>query len=420
MTKTLFDADRMTWDDAVGLTARSLETWGRSHRHWVIAWSGGKDSTTLLTVILFLITAGRIAAPDRLTVCYADTRMELPPLSMAAAVIIEQLRGMGIEVRVVMAPMDKRFFVYMLGRGVPPPNNNTFRWCTRQIKVEPMHAEIRRLVGEAGGSQVLVLTGVRQGESAIRDGRIAMSCGVNGAECGQGWYQEMAGEGFATLAPILHWRVCQVWDWLKVGPPVELPIAGASRVERAKRRAAAGPTHGFRTELLADAYGGEEAEEINARTGCVGCPLANQDTALDTVLKLPRWEFLMPLKGLRPIYRELREPGNRLRQPAGERRKDGTLAPNQCRMGPLTFEARRWALSRILDIQARCNAARPADLPPVDILNAEEVARITELIDAGTWPQKWTGDEPRADEPYHEGFADGDSQPLLLGIEDFQ
>jgi DNA sulfur modification protein DndC len=41
-----------------------------------------------------------------------------------------------------MAPLDKRFLVYILGRGVPPPNNNTLRWCTRQIKVDPMAAEL--------------------------------------------------------------------------------------------------------------------------------------------------------------------------------------------------------------------------------------------------------------------------------------
>lgn len=40
--------------------------------------------------------------------------------------------------------------------------------------------------------------------------------------------------------------------------------------------------------------------------------------------------------------------------------------------------------------------------PRVDMLNAEEVARIRELIAAGTWPQKWTGDEPTADEPFEE------------------
>lgn len=380
---TLFDDIRLGWDETVEMTVASIAAYGDRHATWCIAWSGGKDSTTLLTIVLWLLTTGRIAPPTRLIVCYADTRMELPPLAASAAVLIDQVRALGIEVRVVMAPMDKRYFVYMLGRGIPPPNNNTFRWCTRQIKVDPMQAEIRRVVTSAGGN-VLMLTGVRQGESAIRDGRIAMSCGRDGAECGQGWYQQMTGDGFATLAPIIHWRVCLVWEWLKCLAPT-------------KRYG------GWKTQMLADAYGGEDAEEVNARTGCVGCPLANQDTALDVVLKLPAWSFLSPLKELRGIYRELREPRNRLRQPGGESRKDGSTVNNQHRMGPLTMDSRRWALASILDIQNRCNVgAQKLGMPFVDILNTEEVSRINELIDANTWPQKWTGDEPVASEPYSE------------------
>lgn len=164
-----------------------------------------------------------------------------------------------------MAPLDKRFYVYILGRGVPPPNNNTLRWCTRQIKVDPMSTAIRRLIDEAGDT--LMLTGVRLGESAARDSRIALSCGRDGAECGQGWYQQMCGHRLAALAPIIHWRVCHIWDWLMFYAP-DQDYGGL-------------PTH-----IIADAYGGDEAQEINARTGCVGCPLASRDTALDTVLRL--------------------------------------------------------------------------------------------------------------------------------------
>ena len=377
---TLFEGARLAYDDAMQMTLDSLQAWGSNHPVWVIAWSGGKDSTTLLTVVLHLLSIGALERPRRLIVCYADTRMELPPLAHVARLLIQRLQEEGVEVQIVMAPLDKRFFVYMLGRGVPPPNNNTFRWCTRQIKVEPMADQIRNVVAAAGGD-VLMLTGVRQGESAIRDGRIAMSCGRDGAECGQGWYQQMSGDGFATLAPLLHWRVCNVWDWLKEFSPR--------------------PDYGkWPTALLADAYGGEEAEEINARTGCVGCPLANRDTALDTVLKIPTWSHLRPLKELRPLYRELRLPRHRLRQPGGERRKDGKLSSNQHRMGPLTLDARRYALRAVLDIQARCNADRSR--PGVDILNDEEEARILELIDEKTFPNKWTGNEPLATEPFIE------------------
>jgi hypothetical protein len=60
--------------------------WGYSaeHPHWGIAYSGGKDSSATLTLIMHLIKSGQIAAPRSLTVYYADTRMELLPLAIAA------------------------------------------------------------------------------------------------------------------------------------------------------------------------------------------------------------------------------------------------------------------------------------------------------------------------------------------------
>ena len=160
----LFGDRRLQMDDSIKLTVESLSLYGPRHDHWCVAWSGGKDSTALVTLLVHLIESGRVPRPKRLTVLYADTRMELLPLWISAAQIREQLQARGIEIRTVMAPLDKRFFVYMLGRGVPPPNNTTLRWCTRQIKIDPMVAELARI---AVDKQVLMLTGVRQGESAI-------------------------------------------------------------------------------------------------------------------------------------------------------------------------------------------------------------------------------------------------------------
>jgi DNA sulfur modification protein DndC len=394
-------AVRLRLDEALDLTVTSLAAYGASHDHWGIAWSGGKDSSATLTVIVHLIEAGRVAAPKSLTVFYADTRMELLPLALAAQQMMERLTERGIKVMVVRAPLDKRFFVYILGRGVPPPNNNTLRWCTRQIKVEPMQDAVEAAIDATGGS-MLMITGVRQGESAMRDRRIEMSCGKDGAECGQGWYQQVlpTAKGIrgriATLAPILHWRVCHVWDWLTYHAP--------------------GAEFGaWPTRIIADAYGGDEAEEIAARTGCVGCPLASKDLALDMVIANPRWAYLAPLKGLKPIYRELREPQNRLRKEGRETLADGSFAKNPQRLGPITFAVRLSALDRILAIQAAVNAAALVlDRPPIDMLDAEEEARIRELITAETWPERWSGDEPTGDVPLDTVYADGWIQPLLV------
>ena len=292
---TLYDGDRTTLADALEVTANSLRAYALTYRHWAIAFSGGKDSSCCLTAVVYLITTGRVPRPDTITVLYADTRMELPPLHFAAMTILKEVEALGIETRVVLPELDERFFVYMFGRGVPPPSN-TFRWCTPQIKVEPMVNALRSL-REERGEKFLMLTGVRIGESAQRDARIALSCGKNGAECGQGWFQETTPADVAdTLAPVLHWRVCLVWDWL-----MELAMDPEKW-----------GIH-FSTGLVAHVYGGDEAVEINARTGCAGCNLASKDVALERLTELPRWGQLRALLDLKPLYAWLKLPANRLR-----------------------------------------------------------------------------------------------------------
>lgn len=394
-------AQRLQMTESIELTVQSLQAYGADHDHWGIAWSGGKDSSATLTLVIWLIDTGRIKPPKTLTVFYADTRQELLPLASAASKIMDELEERGIRVEVVMAPMDKRFMVYILGRGVPPPNNNTLRWCTRQIKIDPMTQALEKRLADLDGN-VLMITGVRQGESAIRDKRIEMSCGKDGAECGQGWYQKILPEAkglkgrLATLAPLLHWRVCHVWEWLKHWAPL---------VEFGD----------WSTATIADAYGGDEAEEINARTGCTACPLASEDKALDTILLNPAWAYLAPLKRIRAVWRELREPQHRLRKAGIERLKDGSIAANPQRMGPILLESRLMALERLLGIQAEINeAAQRLGRPLVDMINAEEEARIRELIAAETWPDGWDGDEPVATTPLDKVYADGSVQPLLF------
>lgn len=388
--QSFFDDQRLLLEVATEMTVASLRAYGELYPHWAIAYSGGKDSTALVTMVIALIQSGAIKRPETLTVLFSDTRQELPPLYAGAMNLMQQVRNMGFDARVVLPPMDKRYFVYMLGRGVPPPNNGTLRWCTRQIKVEPMLEAIREL-REATGHKLLMLTGVRLGESAVRDARILTSCSKDGSECGQGWFQKAKDDAIAdTLAPLLHWRVCHIWEWLKV----------------------LAPRYGFDTELLADVYGGDEAEEINARTGCIGCPLATKEAALDALLDMPRWKHLQPLTELRPLYRDLRLFKNRL-QKDGERKKDGSLSANPNRKGPLTLEARTWALEKVLDVQRRVNEGAAGGVG-VNLINAEEEARIRELIAARKFPDRWTGDEPCGDVPLEQVVAEGIVQQLLI------
>jgi DNA sulfur modification protein DndC len=394
-SNTLFDGDRMTLDQAVQLTAESLCAYAARYRHWAIAFSGGKDSSAALTVALHLIETERVPRPASLSVLNSDTRLELTPLQICAESIMASVRKKGWTATTVLPDLDDRFFVYMLGRGIPPPKNR-FRWCTSQLKIEPMIASLKE-ANERAGEKMLMLTGVRLGESAARDDRIALSCSRDGAECGQGWFQTSTPNSVAdTLAPIVHWRICHVWDWL---------------TEHA-------PRFGFpTTRFIADAYGGQNDMQAlidtNARTGCICCPLVEHDTALERLISTPHWAYLAPLLRLRELWAELRLFRNRL-QKNGERKKDGTLSANPMRKGPLTMEARKMAVRFVLGIQDDVNVeARRQGRPEVVLINDEELARIRELIESNLWPDGWSGEEEVGDVLLPEIRRDGTTLPLL-------
>jgi DNA sulfur modification protein DndC len=353
---------RMGFDEAISLSLASLCEYGWRYPHWAVAYSGGKDSSATVTFVAWAIKERLVPAPKTLTVLYADTRMEMPPLQQTAMGLLVALRDDGFDARVVLPPVDDRFFVYMLGRGVPAPKNR-FRWCTPQIKVEPMARALLDL-RERSGQKLLMLTGVRLGESAARDQRIAVSCSKDSGECGQGWFQTATDSAVAdVLAPLLHWRICFVYDWLYYDP----------------RR------HGYKVVAdIATVYGEEDV-----RTGCVGCNLIERDEAIERLCREPVWSHLAPLLELKPLYRELMKPQWRKRKVVPERIAGGKkYSKNGQRMGPLTMEARAHGLDFVLDVQRRAG---------VDLVNVEEEARIREMWALDVWPEKWSADDADAD-----------------------
>jgi DNA sulfur modification protein DndC len=261
------------------------------------------------------------------------------------------------------------------------------------LKIKPM-MDALSILREETQEKFLSLIGVRLGESAARDQRIAIACG-NDAECGQGYYQETTPANVAdVMAPIVHWRTCHVWDLLQ----------------------GFGPDHKLPTTEIAEIYGiGTELEEVSSRTGCTACNLASRDVALDRIIRLPKWSYLQPLKELKPLYAELKKPYRRLRKTKGERNSSGDLVSNLHRLGPMTMETRLWGLNQILSIQKRINLeAIKTNMPEISLINPIEHNRILELIDLNTWPDKWSGEEETGDVLHDQVIAEGVVQPLIF------
>ena len=353
-------AGTMDYDDALALSIASLKEYGARYPHWMLSYSGGKDSNALVSFVLWCIREKHIEAPETLTVMYADTRMELPPLHITAMQLLDIVKADGYNVRIIQPEMNKRFFVYMLGRGVPPPKNS-MRWCTRILKAEPIKKAQDEIFAQYGGN-VLNLTGVRKGESAARDERISTSCSKHDGECGQGWFQQARN----SLAPLMHWRVCWVWKWLYSD---QQPY----RV----------------TQDIAAVYAADDLEDI--RTGCIACHIVEEDRALKYLVRKPGWQHLAPLMELRGVYDWLMEPRQRHRRVMPSLKKDGLYSDNAGALGALTMAAREEGLNRVLALQAQTGYT---------LIDAEEEAVIRGMWRDGVYPQGWTGAEPTGAEPY--------------------
>ncbi len=141
-------------------------------RPWVIAFSGGKDSTTLLQVIWnsLLKVEPNQRTRDIYVVCN-NTLVENPviisyvkkQLGLIKTAAIEQL--MPITVEHTIPSMNNTFWVNLIGRGYVAPNV-LFRWCTERLKIKPTSKYIKGTVSKYG--EVIILLGTRKAESGTR------------------------------------------------------------------------------------------------------------------------------------------------------------------------------------------------------------------------------------------------------------
>lgn len=141
-------------------------------RPWIIGFSGGKDSTALLQ--LTWLALEQIPAELRkreVHVICNDTLAENPIIQEHVDSIllkIEQTavqRGLPITIEKTIPRLEDSFWVNVIGRGYPVPNN-TFRWCTDKMKIKPTSRYIIEQVAENG--EAIILVGTRRSESVTR------------------------------------------------------------------------------------------------------------------------------------------------------------------------------------------------------------------------------------------------------------
>ena len=112
-------------------------------RPWIIAFSGGKDSTLLLCLVWNAL--GRLEPTSRTRTIHVvcnNTLVENPillkyiekQLCLIRRAAIEQ--SMPITVEHTTPSLQDTFWVNLIGRGYAAPNS-IFRWCTERLKIKP-------------------------------------------------------------------------------------------------------------------------------------------------------------------------------------------------------------------------------------------------------------------------------------------
>ncbi len=144
------------------------------NRPWIIGFSGGKDSTVLLQLVWKAIEQIKdfqgIVKRDVYVVCN-DTMVENPIITEYVYRVLDKIeqasveQGINIQTIKTIPRLEDSFWVNLIGRGYPAPNN-TFRWCTERLKIKPTSRFLLEQVDEKG--EALLLLGTRKAESASR------------------------------------------------------------------------------------------------------------------------------------------------------------------------------------------------------------------------------------------------------------
>ena len=324
---------------AVRETLRAEFTRGHADP-WIVAYSGGKDSTLLLHLVWEAAAGVPAGAPRRpVYVVSNDTLVESPlvirHLRQSLAVIREAARrdGLPITVKVTEPCIDQTFWVNVIGRGYIPPTRN-FRWCTDRMKIAPTNDLIRKLV--LTHRRAVLLVGTRRSESQTR-GRAMARRGVTAAAMNP----HDTIPDCRMFAPLADLDDDDVWKILM------------------QRRPPWGGTHRDLVTLYRNAGGGEcplvlskedapSCGTTSPRFGCWTCTVVRKDRSMRGLIDAGHddEDMLEALAEFREWLIVLREDNrNRLpvrRDGRTKLREDGTRV-----FGPFRLEVRQKILDRL-------------------------------------------------------------------------
>ena len=312
-----------------------------SFRPWIVGFSGGKDSTVLLTLVWLALQKIKKNAivPFQLrrpvyVVCN-DTMVENPIIATYVDDVFSKIEvkaredDLPIFVRKTEPKLEDSFWVNVIGKGYPVPNT-AFRWCTDKMKIKPTARFITEQVDECG--EAIILIGTRKAESMTRARSIKKH-----EIYGKRLTNHTILKNTYVYAPIKELMLEEVWYIINTIPS---PWGFDNSILFNIYRDASADDYECPTVVTDKNYGSCG----NSRFGCWVCTVVKDDKSMRSLIKNGR-EWMKPLYDFRiEIEQERNIIENRMPY-----RRDGRRAIND--MGPYVFSYRAKMLKRLLEVQ---------------------------------------------------------------------
>ena len=284
---------------------------------FVIGFSGGKDSSTVLDIIGRYISNRRVNTP--VYVVYNETWLDPPPIRRWVHQHLEAVRnwssenGFNFNIVITTPPPGKDFFTLVLERGYALPVIRSHApWCNKEMKTRPTGRLLKQIMKENGYQNMVYITGARVKESGRRKKSLE---GLGVRSPLSIVKKEYVGEVY-YLAPIYNWGDEDVFRYLKTNNP---SIFGDSY------------------DTLLELYR-KYGENGKLRTGCWICPQVNRD------------KFMEAYSEKHPEYKIILEARRKIIDISENPRYRTAISKNGYPAGRITEEGRREIAKILLNL----------------------------------------------------------------------
>jgi len=357
-----------------------VSLYGEDDLPWIIGYSGGKDSTTVLQLVWHAIQSiPEAKRTKKIHVISTDTLVENPIVAKWVEISLSRINlasiqnRMGITAHRLTPKLEDRFWVNLIGKGYPAPRPK-FRWCTSRLKINAATDFIRNIATERG--EAILFLGTRSGESQARSKVMAKHAGStrdllsrnSDAKLDRVW----------IFPPIADWTTDEVWEYLIENENTW----GHSNMELFHLYKGATPD--AECPLVVDS---STPSCGDSRFGCFVCTLVDKDKSMLAMIQNDEdKKWMIPLS----IFREEKLNTTDDFKHRDFRRLDKNINVYESKEGPALIHGpykqhyREELLFELLKAQTKIRIDAPEGLEDFEIISHEELEVIRRI---------WTNDK---------------------------